>query len=790
MKKTSTKKIDSKIVKNKSRQKSLRISPRKFRDIISNLPLRFIETFLASVKSSLKGITLMSLAERLNHIRKIVMNLVIIAFMLTFFVYVYQELKSKTIIIEPFEVPDELSRMGYNGRVLAQKLLDKINYIVRESNVSLAKNKFSTARNQSPLDLEISGGGISLRISSHAIKHLFGGYTKTFASEVILLEDTLKILKITTRVSGEPPDMPYIGKIVKLDSLWIEMTKYVYKHTEPYVLINYLLDKDKKDRDACKELIQYALKQGRKDAYRYHIAFGLVLIVEERYRDAIIQFETSHEKNPNYFPTYNGWGWALFGLKEFVQAKSMFEKAINIESKDVASYNGLGWVSYKLRKHDEAKVAFRTALEILDKEPTDSTDKALHFNGLGWILYKQEQFNNAIIKFRRASRLRPSYASAYTGWGWALKKQGKYDEAINKFENAIKIKPLPDMLAIRAQKKLEMPVLTLNIDPRYANAYVGKGMVLIDQEKYDSAISVFKNAEEKLEPYKDVNVYIGWGLALYRQKKDNEADKKFQTATTMDSRYVTLYSRWGWALYERESYQEAERKFKIALEIDITDADNHISYGWVLFQMQDYLGAKKIFEASIEIDSTRARFYYGLGRTMYQLGNYTLAQSNFLKAIEIDSTKANYHNDLGWAFVELDDYNQARKELEKAIRIDSSNAEYRYDLGTLFGIQGNNTQAATQFRKATEIDSSNADFQAELGWTLFKLGDNNGALRSFEEAVKQNVNHVGALYGLGRVEYRLGNYVEARIQFKKVIKIAHNSPEADSARIYNSKLIQ
>ena len=81
-------------------------------------------------------------------LRHIVIDLLIIAFIVSFTILVIRELKTEAILIEPFEVPKELEEKGYNGRVIVNKLKDQLNHIYTESKFDIALHTLFPSKNK------------------------------------------------------------------------------------------------------------------------------------------------------------------------------------------------------------------------------------------------------------------------------------------------------------------------------------------------------------------------------------------------------------------------------------------------------------------------------------------------------------------------------------------------------------------------------------------------------------------------------------------------------------------
>ena len=353
-------------------------------------------------------------ADKFKSIRTFVTDLIIVAAFIFLLFFIIKDLfKKEPIHIEPFEVSHDLENQGYNGRVIANKLIDKLNEIGEKSKSSLMKTygysyrivQFGSRRTEQvislkpeefvpswtekkQLDIEVPGVGISLNSISQFIKGLFGEKPTTVTGEVVRYDNKLIL---TTRV-GEKSSKLSEGE--NLDNILYQAAEHVYKCLKPTILAEYYFI-NKKDMD-CLE---------------------------------IIKLITSKEPKGDDVFAYSLWGYIFERQKKYEDAIEKFQKAIEIDPKSAYAYYGWGNTLINQRKYDEALEKYKQAIE-LDPEFAPAC------GGWGAVLANQGKYDEAIEKFQKAIKIDPKSAYAYYGWGDVLERQRKYDEAIEKYKKA------------------------------------------------------------------------------------------------------------------------------------------------------------------------------------------------------------------------------------------------------------------------------------------------------------------------------------------------------------------
>jgi hypothetical protein len=136
--------------------------------------------------------------------------------------------RSKSLVIEPFEVPPALAQRGLNGRVVSARILDQLAELQR-STESMRGEKSYADNWQDDIKLAIPDTGISLGEAWRTLKGWMGQETR-IGGEIVQVPGGLAI---TTR-AGPLSGGTIAGGEGEVDRLIAKAAASIYKVTQPY----------------------------------------------------------------------------------------------------------------------------------------------------------------------------------------------------------------------------------------------------------------------------------------------------------------------------------------------------------------------------------------------------------------------------------------------------------------------------------------------------------------------------------------------------------------------------
>ena len=146
------------------------------------------------------------------------------------------------------------------------------------------------------------------------------------------------------------------------------------------------------------------------------------------------------EQNPTFSGPHANLGIIYFHANKMEQAKSEFQKALQLNPENVVCLNHLGIISRNEGKFKQAYDYYEKALQL---EPDDA---AIHSN-LAAVYVQKGDFGKALAAYQTAVDLQPDLAQAYFGLGIVYMESGQKDEAIRAFERFLELDAGQDPMA-------------------------------------------------------------------------------------------------------------------------------------------------------------------------------------------------------------------------------------------------------------------------------------------------------------------------------------------------------
>jgi type IV pilus assembly protein PilF len=180
-------------------------------------------------------------------------------------------------------------------------------------------------------------------------------------------------------------------------------------------------------------------------------------------------------------------------------------------------------------------------------------------------------------------------------------------------------------------------------------------------------------------------------------------------------------------------------------------------------------------------ESTR---FLRLAMVQMEQGQTSQALESAREAVRRDPKNAEAHHYLGLIYMNLSEYDQALEHLKEAVKIDPHYTDAHNVLGVVYRETKQYDKALKEFQAALADKTYRTPekIQLNLGNLYLDQGVLSEAQRSFEKAVSINPKYLLGYIGLGTTYQRMGKQDLASAQFRKVIELAPNGPEAERAK--------
>jgi tetratricopeptide (TPR) repeat protein len=218
---------------------------------------------------------------------------------------------------------------------------------------------------------------------------------------------------------------------------------------------------------------------------------------------------------------------------------------------------------------------------------------------------------------------------------------------------------------------------TIEINPRYANAYFNRGELLISRDQVQEAMRDYEQAIE-LGPT-DAAMYNSLGMAYSKLRQTGDALREFSRAVELEATYAPALVNRGEAYVALGRYGDAAADFRAAITADPNLAKAYQAAAWLMATCPDghYRDEKLAIEAAnkaLELEGENYRNLETLAAAQASAGQHADAKATQEKAIasvprdqlvEAEKRMAMYQKELAYREVSRQDLiaaKQARQE--------------------------------------------------------------------------------------------------------------------------------
>lgn len=460
---------------------------------VSRVSVRTFFTAVRKSSSAVRKITLQGLI--------IVLILVAISLVLS------ATFRVRDVSFAPILVPEELANIGYSPRVVAQRVIDRMNVVYTESIKSKNDPQSNTdttmlGHSQPEVDLVFPSVGISINEAAAYLRSLIPRDEQTVTGE-LLYHKSKNLVSLRLRLDGQKIfEASRKFSDAGMEELFVLGAYELTKRIDPFILALYHYSEEEISK--AKEVTAFVLGNlhGSEDYVRTIVLEGVMLADEGQYDESFSAFRMATELDPNYISAYVNWGNSLFEQGDLYGAIEKYRNAVQVD-------------------------------------PTD----ALAYYNWGVALEEQDKLAEAIKQYQRAIQFDRKYAPAYVHWGNALRKQGDPDGAIENYRNAVQAEPNLALahvnwgtaLAVRNDLggAIEQYRKAVEADPNYALAYFNWGNALGKQGDYEGAVKQFEKAVQR-DPYSAQAIYA-WSIALANLGDCDGATNMYERARKIDN---------------------------------------------------------------------------------------------------------------------------------------------------------------------------------------------------------------------------------------------------------------
>ncbi len=257
---------------------------------------------------------------------------------------------------------------------------------------------------------------------------------------------------------------------------------------------------------------------------RWHLALGQFNYSEQRYQEALAEFDRVLQLNPLSAEAYQWRGLTYLQLKDPDHALADFDQALQLQPELAMAHQGRGAIFWCRNELDLALQDFDWLVK--------SCSTATHVRQRGLIHQRSGDYWAAIEDFSQSLSMNPTQLDLYFQRGALRSYLGDFDGAIADFSMLIKQKPQAEehynrgvlfYHAERYAEAIEDLTRTLEVDPSNFTAYYCRGNAFYDLGEIQLALADYEQGlhleVESHDPdpnTRDEHGLYGCGLARLR----------------------------------------------------------------------------------------------------------------------------------------------------------------------------------------------------------------------------------------------------------------------------------
>jgi|SRR6185369_8850964 len=349
------------------------------------------------------------------------------------------------VVIEHISLPTDISSKIITEKGIANKLVNKINYIAKVAN----KQSYDGATqvlNQKPYDVDNSRltlqvehetnqlylpGGNTIDGYIDFLRKIFGIKGNKVYGEIYTKGKSYYISLSITGSKGNTVDDIKVD-VDDIDKALVEISEKILLFNDPFMLARYYMQvNDKRFSDVIDIVVN---KENDSIKLLALNTYGIYYLVHEKYYNAIDKFKLSLKLKENAH-AYYGLSKCYFSLNEYDRAIDMANKMTLLNyKKDSEAYVITGQCLHKKFKFDEAIKKYQAAINI---NPKDA--EAYFYWGITLLHPSIKKTSEAIEKLKIATSIDNTFLAAHVQIAINSYKLLRYDDALHHFKEASKL---------------------------------------------------------------------------------------------------------------------------------------------------------------------------------------------------------------------------------------------------------------------------------------------------------------------------------------------------------------
>ncbi|MDQ1610383.1 MAG: hypothetical protein QOG00_314, partial [Pyrinomonadaceae bacterium] len=456
-------------------------------------------------------------------------------------------------------------------------------------------------------------------------------------------------------------------------------------------------------------------------------------------------------------------------------AKASFERALEVDRRNVAAHTYLGVLADRADQLAEAEQHFAAAA-------VNAPLSAQARNNHGAILLRLGRTQQAAAQFEISLKLAPDQPSALVNLAQILFAAGTPDQlarARTLFERARRIAPdasvarslvvvalrLNDAAAAkeyyRDYKSLNAPADAADANEA-ASAHAALGAALLAAGLSDEAVAELE-AAHALAP-SETDVILQLARAQLARGDVAAAGRTLEGAVARGIQAASVFAALAEVYVKSNHIENAIPAMRLAIERDAGKEEYYFRYAMMLTETGAPAAAIIRLGEALEKFPRSTRLWFALGLAQFKSNKNDEAAAALSHVVSLDPKFAPALAYLGMTYVELGRYDEAVKFYEQTLAVDPSLGVVNYLAAEALLKQNSADMPRVESHLVRAVRADDSFAPARLALAKVYLRDNRltEAAAELERAVARDPNLAEAHYQLGRVYGRLKRTAEAQ----------------------------
>jgi len=477
------------------------------------------------------------------------------------------------------------------------------------------------------------------------------------------------------------------------------------------------------------------------------------------------------------------------------EALNEYTEFISLDKNRAQGYLALSNLEYRFGMFSDAAAAADSAIKITPNDPAA-------YYAAGVAQEGNLQLQQAVNYFDRALVLDPNLAEAHLQKGLALFNLNRREESLAEFAATLKLNPQAALAhfytgIVYHENHLDPRAAlaeweqAVQIDPKFADAWVKLGLVHSQLNELDAAIDAYNRALAINDKDALTHYYLG---LLYEGKNTKDdlarAETQYRRAIELQPGMVNAYNHLATVLVRQGGNSDAALQLaQNAANLDPKNPDSQVVLGDLLRSRGNFEQAIAAYNAALALRGAYPEALFGRGAANLGKQQYPAALADVGQALLL---KPNWGDALllrGQIQEALGQYDDANASLGQA-RLSDPNNPYLYaEMGNLALKRNDTSGAIANYEKSLSLYEPNPGAHFNLAQLYFNRRDFDTALKHFQRTQQLDSGWPRANYWIGRSYEFLNKPNEAQAALEQTVKQEPNFVEGhfELANVYRTQ---